>query len=939
MSSSNNQDQNNDRFQFQEEMTGVGSNMFNDVNNENINQNNPMNPLNNQQGETIDSRFRNQNQISPGNKDNNNRRDEKHELDSFSNLSNFNQNPNMPGNNQNQNNNNVLGNNNNNPNDKKDDFSIFSQNNNRGGYIAFRNENNSNQNKPNENTLPFEQNLDRMETSQNNFNLFNDNVNSNNSNNNNNNNNNMQGFPSEQRSPSSNPLGNEVNKPQVDSNSNNNNNNGEFDRNIFSMPPETNNENQGKKEEENKNKNNMNIPQQNDQNNNFNPMNMPQQNQGFNNNNNPMSMPSNEIQNYDFDSNALSMPPKKNDDEIDPKAFSIPPKKNDDELDRNAFNIPPNQNKDLGNNQMNNPLNQNNDLDPRAFSMPHQPQDQNPMNNKDRNNFGNNFSQQKMPNDFNNPNQGNPFSSNNISNNNNDPNKNIEANNMESNAVLNVMGNNNNQMNNNIISNINDINNPMGNLNLNNMNENQINGMQMSNQIPNNQMNNFNNQNPQFNINNNQNQQDQFNNNPFAMGNNQNFDQNNKNLNENQNNQNINPKAQNPNEPNPFQNPNFNPAQNPNFNPAQNPNFNPAQNPNFNPAQNPNPNQPNKVPFTFSRYKKAALTGLKNLVDTSYLNSVLQLLGTIRDLARYFVNPTNEKFFVDNINNASLSFVIYRLFTHFYPYPEKNQREIYTPDTLLQVLGNINQVYNSKNKRNPNDLIFFILNFIHREINLKKTKYISKVNHKDKNQVVNQSFDDFRKSNESIVSKNFFWFELKTQRCSACGNNFYYFNSYETFELDLAYCASNNNNNYPLTISTCLQIQSNKSQKSFCDYCQTYHPMNIFNKIYYSPSYFVFSLNREGNPNLLNVPFLLENYIDIDPFLEYKQSYKKYEIHAIVSFSRNENKYVCFGQSPVDKQWYLYNDEKVDIININNVLNFHNNNAYVPCILLYKSSG
>ena len=117
----------------------------------------------------------------------------------------------------------------------------------------------------------------------------------------------MQGFPSEQRSPSSNPLGNEVNKPQVDSNSNNNN--GEFDRNIFSMPPETNNENQGKKEEENKN--NMNIPQQNDQNNNFNPMNMPQQNQGFNNNNNPMSIPSNEIQNYDFDSNALSMPPKK----------------------------------------------------------------------------------------------------------------------------------------------------------------------------------------------------------------------------------------------------------------------------------------------------------------------------------------------------------------------------------------------------------------------------------------------------------------------------------------------------------------------------------------------------------------------------------------------------------------------------------------------------
>ena len=241
-------------------------------------------------------------------------------------------------------------------------------------------------------------------------------------------------------------------------------------------------------------------------------------------------------------------------------------------------------------------------------------------------------------------------------------------------------------------------------------------------------------------------------------------------------------------------------------------------------------------------------------------------------------------------------------------------------------------VFSLNREGNPNDLIFFILNFIHREINLKKTKFISKVNHKNKDHVVQQCFEDFLKSNESIVSKNFYWFELKTQRCSACGNDFYYFNSYETFELDLAYCASNNNNNYPLTISNCLQIQS-------FELCQTYHPMNINNKIYYSPNYFVFSLNREGNPNLLNIPFLLENNIDIDPFLEFKQSYKKYEIHAIVSFSRNENKYVCFGQSPVDKQWYLYNDEKVDNININNVLNCHNNNAYVPCILLYKSLG
>ena len=906
MSSSNNQGQNDQRMQFRSEdddVTGVGSNFLrNDNNNDTTNQsnqNNPMNNLNNQRGQYNDPRF--PGQVSPGNKDNNNRRyDNDHALDHFSDINNFNQNSKMQGNNQSRD----IKPGNNNPSEKKDDtFSIFSQNNNN---VAFnKNENTNEPNREIQNIIPNE----TLEASQNNFNLLNEN--------NNNNNNNMPGFPFGQNS-SSNPKIDDINRPPNDSINN------ELDRNIFS-----NNENQENKEEENKNI--MSMPQQSGQNNNLNPMNMPQQNQGFNNN--PMSMPPN--QNSEEDQKALSMPPNRNGEE-----------------DPNALSMPQNQNKGLDNNPNNNPmsmpLNQNNDLNQNPFKMPNPAPGQNPMNNNNdnKNDISNNFSQPNNPNDFRNPNVSNPFSLNNINmNNNNEVNKNNNANNIESNAVLNAM-NNNNQMNMNIMSNLNnnnEINNPMSFPNPN-MNENAMDKMQMSNQIINNQMENLNNQishGNQFNMN--SNQVNQFSNNPFANDKNQNMGQN---FNQNPDNQNMNQNFnQNPNNQNNNQiNPN--PAQNViNPNPIQNPKPIQGQNPNFNQLQNPAAFPPqiqpqNNVPFTFSRYKKAAKTGLKNLGDTSYLNSVLQLLGTVRELARYFVNPKNEKFFVDNINNASLSFVIYRLFTHFYPYPEENQRQIYSLDTLFQVLGNINQVYNSKKRRNPNDRIFFLLNFIHREINLKKTKYLTNMNHTDKEQVTKISFEDFLKSNESIISTNFFWFELKTQRCSGCNKDLYYFNSYETFELDLAYCLSQRNNNNPLTIATCLQFQSYKNQKSFCELCNSYHQMNINNKIYYSPNYFVFSLSREGNSNLLNIPFYLEYNIDIDPFLEAKQSFKKYELHAVVSLNRNNNKYVCFGQSPVDKQWYLYDDENVDNIDINNVFDLHNNKwAYIPCILLYKSTG
>ena len=131
------------------------------------------------------------------------------------------------------------------------------------------------------------------------------------------------------------------------------------------------------------------------------------------------------------------------------------------------------------------------------------------------------------------------------------------------------------------------------------------------------------------------------------------------------------------------------------------------------------------------------------------------------------------------------------------------------------------------------------------------------MNHLNKEDVINKSLTSFIKSNESIISKNFHWFELKTQTCSNCQKSFYYMNNYETLELDISNINVNSLNNSPLTIGKCLQLQREKMMKSFCESCKTYFPMKIITEVYSTPSYFIFSLNREGNPaqNLLNIPF------------------------------------------------------------------------------------
>ena len=617
---------------------------------------------------------------------------------------------------------------------------------------------------------------------------------------------------------------------------------------------------------------------------------------------------------------------------------------NVDNVNKNSFQVP---------NQNNGPvINQNNPVYPNLsiLGSASQQDAQNMKNNqniqgnqKDFNSINN----QNNNNIINNDNQNNNNIPSNINQNNNNQNMNIFGQNNKNNQNNFAINKNNSQGNNQNISNeninkgfSNQANNNMNNLNNNNFNQNnnnlnnpmnlnsknqQMNNINNMNNMNNNQLSNMNNNQINQASNLTQNQINQMSNNQInQLSNNQINQMSNNQINQMSNNQ-INQMSNN--QMNPMGINQLNPMSNNQINQLSNMN---AMNNNNMGMQNIN----NAQPYSFSRYTKAPLTGLKNLGDTSYFNSVLQLLGTSRSLSSYFVNPKNQKEFEANAQVKAFTYVVHRLFTHLYPYPEKQIREIYKPDSLLTILGKLNQVYNSIKRRNPNDLINYILIQLHRELNQSKTKFISKPNPSDKNQVIKVGQSDFIKSNISIISNIFHWFEIKDKKCKTCNRNYYEFKNFETLELDLS--EAFNQLKSPFNLSQCLNVQSHRNQKAFCQKCQKYTEFQINSRIYSTPVHFIFSLNR-GNldPNLLNINFIVEEKIDLSQYVENKMSNCKFELQGIVSISSNEQKYVCFGKSPVDKQWYIYNDDNVNKTDISQVITYNNNNAYIPCILLY----
>jgi hypothetical protein len=251
-----------------------------------------------------------------------------------------------------------------------------------------------------------------------------------------------------------------------------------------------------------------------------------------------------------------------------------------------------------------------------------------------------------------------------------------------------------------------------------------------------------------------------------------------------------------------------------------------------------------------------------------------------------------------------------------------------------------NLTYKTQNTRNPNDLLVFILDTLHSELNhAKNNNIVTPKNTSDKNDVCKSGIKDYQNRYNSIVSNLLNWFQLKSVSCGACNNITYFFHTYNTFDLDILGCSNSNKNN-PISIKNCLYYNSmGKNQKSYCNKCRKSTQMLVTSKIYSSPNTFIFLLNR-GNmdPNLMKIRFQLEEKINIQQFIDLQNAISLYQLIGVVSIDLNNKKYVSFCMSPVDHNWYLYKDEEIQQLSIIQVLSLHNySSQYIPCILNYQS--
>ena len=381
----------------------------------------------------------------------------------------------------------------------------------------------------------------------------------------------------------------------------------------------------------------------------------------------------------------------------------------------------------------------------------------------------------------------------------------------------------------------------------------------------------------------------------------------------------------------------------------------------------------NKDPIKL--YDYPTLIGLNNLGATCFMNSTLQCLSQTKALANYFLRESSEnKIFYNNIaktspNELQLSPVFYDLIKNLW-----SQKGIksFSPDNFMDRVEKMNSIFKTGQAGDSKDFIIFILEQLHKELKepVKSIKnninIIRQLDQYDKNNAFQFFFQEFKKEC-SVISDIFFGFSETTNICINCKNNYsimglnnpicynYQIFNCLIFPLEEIKKIKNNSNqqfnygNYIMNQNNSVSIYDcfcyyQKSElftgqnMNFCNKCRQLNNSIYTSQIFVSPNVLVLILNR-GKGNIYNVKLNFLETIDITEFILQKEkpqiTYNLYGVITHIGESGPNAHFIASCKSPVDNNWYKYNDAIVSPIkNIKKeVIDFG-----TPYILFYQKN-
>ena len=310
--------------------------------------------------------------------------------------------------------------------------------------------------------------------------------------------------------------------------------------------------------------------------------------------------------------------------------------------------------------------------------------------------------------------------------------------------------------------------------------------------------------------------------------------------------------------------------------------------------------------------------GLENIGATCYMNATIQCLCNIFNLKKNFQDK-NLMYKFKNKGNCPLTKEFYKLVKNLWKKPKK--KNYFTPTDFKDCISKMNPLFKGIAANDSKDLIIFIYETIHAEINEQRN---FNININDNQELALFRKDYYSKNCSFLI--DIFYFEQQSElTCLNCNFTKISYNiaNIIIFPLEKVreYMIKKSPQGFiSVTLDNCfenfqeVELLSGENQ-IFCNNCYRMSNATTGNKIFTSPEVMTIILNR-GKGLEFEVNFEYPLQININKYVIDKSSTEnlKYNLICVLCHygpSGMAGHFIAFCLSPVDGNWYCYNDSQV----------------------------